>query len=120
MTVVLIVFFSILLVSFITGIIITVIEEKKSSSFVILDKFVLPERIQLVQTNSLVTDQESLEKTMRMNKVDSEDYEEYHEETEILSLEKTLIMNAIEVENLENTMYFETPILTTDYDDEII
>ena len=120
MTVVLIVFFSILLVSFITGIIITVIEEKKSSSFVILDKFVLPEKIQLVQTKSLVTDQESLEKTMRMNKVDSEDYEEYHEETEILSLEKTLIMNAIEVEKLENTMYFETPILITDYDEDII
>ena len=50
----------------------------------------------------------------------NETTEYLHEETEILSLEKTLIMNAIEVENLENTMYFDKPILVTDFDEEII
>lgn len=127
MTVVWIVFFSILLVSFITGICITVIEEKKTSSFVVLDKYVLPDRISLIQAMpTVVSEQESLELTMRMNKVtleddiDTEILEDYQEDIEVLSLEKTVIMKAIEVENLEKTMYFDTPILSPDCDEEII
>lgn len=127
MTVVWIVFFSILLVSFITGICITVIEEKKTSSFVVLDKYVLPDRISLIQAMpTVVSEQESLELTMKMNKVtleddiDTEILEDYQEDIEVLSLEKTVIMKAIEVENLEKTMYFDTPILSPDCDEEII
>ena len=127
MTVVWIVFFSILLVSFITGICITVIEEKKTSSFVVLDKYVLPDRISLIQAMpTVVSEQESLELTMKMNKVtleddtDTENLEDYQEDIEVLSLEKTVIMKAIEVENLEKTMYFDTPILSPDCDEEII
>ena len=127
MTVVWIVFFSILLVSFITGICITVIEEKKTSSFVVLDKYVLPDRISLIQAMpTVVSEQESLELTMKMNKVtleddiDTEILEDYQEDIEVLSLEKTIIMKAIEVENLEKTMYFDTPILSPDCDEEII
>ena len=127
MTVVWIVFFSILLVSFITGICITVIEEKKTSSFVVLDKYVLPDRISLIQAMpTIVSEQESLELTMKMNKVtleddiDTEILEDYQEDIEVLSLEKTVIMKAIEVENLEKTMYFDTPILSPDCDEEII
>lgn len=126
MTVVWIVFFSILLVSFITGICITVIEEKKTSSFVVLDKYVLPDRISIVQAMpTVVSEQESLELTTKMSKVTLEDeiienIEDCAEDIEVLSLEKTVIMKAIEVENLEKTMCFETPILIPEYDDEII
>lgn len=114
MTVVLIVFFSILVVSFITGIIITVYEEKKTNSFVVLDLNILPEKIKLVQSNSTEVTEDSLERTMKMSKIQLE------EDVEILSLEKTLVMRPVEVEMLENTMYFDKPILITDYDEEII
>lgn len=114
MTVVLIVFFSILVVSFITGIIITVYEEKKTNSFVVLDLNVLPEKIKLVQSTSTEVTEDSLERTIRMSNIQLE------EDVEILSLEKTLVMRPVEVEMLENTMYFDKPILITDYDEEII
>lgn len=114
MTVVLIVFFSILIVSFITGIIITVYEEKKINSFVVLDLNVLPEKIKLVKSNSTEVSEDSLERTIKMSKIQLE------EDVEVLSLEKTLVMRPVEVEMLENTMYFDKPILITDYDEEII
>jgi len=116
MTVVWIVFFSILLVSFITGICITVIEEKKSSSFVVLDKYVLPDRIQLVQALSTKVTEDNLECTVRMARVQLDD----DEDVEVLNLEKTLIMKPVEVEILENTMYFDKPIILSDFDEEII
>ena len=105
MTVVLIVFFSILIVSFITGIIITVYEEKKTNSFVVLDLNVLPEKIKLVKSNSTEVSEDSLERTIKMSKIQLE------EDVEVLSLEKTLVMRPVEVEMLENTMYFDKPIL---------
>ena len=114
MTVVWIVFFAILIVSFITGIIITVIEEKKTSSFVVLDTRLLPDKIKLVQSKTTMVTEDNLEKTIRMSKIQLE------EDVEILSLEKTLVMRPVEVENLENTMYFDKPILITDFDEEII
>lgn len=113
MTVVLIVFFSILVVSFITGIIITVYEEKKSNSFTVLDINLLPEKIKLVQSNSTEVSEDSLERTIKMSKIQLEE-----EDIEVLSLEKTLIMKPIEVLNLEKTMFFDKPILLEDYDDE--
>lgn len=117
MTVVWIIFFSILVISFITGICITVIEERKTSSFVVLDKYVLPEKIKLIQAKTTkVSEDESLELTMKMNKIVLDE----QEDIEVLSLEKTVIMKAIEVETLENTMYFDSPILASDYDEEII
>ena len=114
MTVVLIVFFSILLVSFITGIIITVIEEKKTSFFVVLDTRLLPDKIKLVQSKTTMVTEDNLEKTIRMSKI------QLDEDVEILSLEKTLVMRPVEVESLENTMYFDKPILINDFDEEII
>lgn len=114
MTVVWIVFVAILIVSFITGIIITVIEEKKTSSFVVLDTRLLPDKIKLVESKTTMVTEDNLEKTIRMSKIQLE------EDVEILSLEKTLVMRPVEVENLENTMYFDKPILTTDFDEEII
>lgn len=114
MTVVWIVFFTILFVSFITGIIITVIEEKKTSSFVVLDTKLLPDKIKLVQANTTIVSEDNLEKTIKMSKIQLE------EDVEVLSLEKTLIMKPVEVENLENTMYFDKPILVSDFDEEII
>ena len=116
MTVVWIVFFAILFVSFITGIIITVIEEKKTSSFVVLDTKLLPDKIKLVQSKTTMVTEDSLEKTIRMSKIQLED----DEDVEVLSLEKTLIMKPVEVEMLENTMYFDKPILVNDFDEEII
>ena len=114
MTVVWIVFVAILIVSFITGIIITVIEEKKTSSFVVLDTRLLPDKIKLVESKTTMVTEDNLEKTIKMSKIQLE------EDVEILSLEKTLVMRPVEVENLENTMYFDKPILTTDFDEEII
>lgn len=111
MTVVLIVFFSILVVSFITGIIITVYEEKKMNSFVLLDLNVLPEKIKLVKSNSTEVNEESLERTINMSKIQTE-------EVEVLSLEKTLIMKPVEVSNLEKTMYFDEPIIIGIFEDE--
>ncbi|MBO5121126.1 MAG: hypothetical protein J6C28_05535 [Bacilli bacterium] len=114
MTVVWIVFFAILIVSFITGIIITVIEEKKTSSFVVLDTKLLPDRIKLVQSKTTMVTEDNLEKTIKMSKIQLE------EDVEALSLEKTLVMRPVEVETLENTMYFDKPILVTEFDEEII
>lgn len=93
MTVVLIVFFGILVVSFITGIIITVCEEKKLNKITVLEVQQVP---------------------IEIEKVDN------REDVEVLSLEKTLIMKPIEVSNLENTMFFDKPILLEDYEDEEI
>ena len=115
MTVVLIVFFSILIVSFITGIIITVYEEKKTNSFVVLDLNILPEKIKLVQSNSTEVSEDKLERTIRMSKIKLEE-----DDIEVLSLEKTLIMKPIEVLNLEKTMFFDKPILLEDYEEEVI
>ena len=115
MTVVLIVFFSILIVSFITGIIITVYEEKKTNSFVVLDLNILPEKIKLVQSNSTEVSEDKLERTIRMSKIQLEE-----DDIEVLSLEKTLIMKPIEVLNLEKTMFFDKPILLEDYEEEVI
>jgi hypothetical protein len=114
MTVVWIVFFAILIVSFITGIIITVIEEKKTSSFVVIDTKLLPDKIKLVESKTTVVTEDNLEKTIKMSKI------QLDADVEVLSLEKTLVMRPVEVENLENTMYFDKPILTTDFDEEII
>lgn len=110
------VFFAILLVSFITGIVITVIEEKKTSSFVVLDCNRLPSKIKLVRSTTTLVSEDKLERTIKMSKIQLEE----DEDVEILSLEKTLIMKPVEVENLENTMYFDKPILVTDFDEEII
>lgn len=114
MTVVWIVFVAILIVSFITGIIITVIEEKKTSSFVVLDTRLLPDKIKLVESKTTMVTEDNLEKTIKMSKI------QLDADVEVLSLEKTLVMRPVEVENLENTMYFDKPILTTDFDEEII
>ena len=114
MTVVWIVFVAILIVSFITGIIITVIEEKKTSSFVVIDTKLLPDKIKLVESKTTVVTEDNLEKTIKMSKI------QLDADVEVLSLEKTLVMRPVEVENLENTMYFDKPILTTDFDEEII
>lgn len=98
MTVVLIVFFCILLVSFITGIIITVYEEKKTNGIVVLEEHQVPAEIEKIKIEA----------------------QEDEDAVEVLNLEKTLIMKPVEVLNLEKTMFFDKPILLEDYEDEEI
>ena len=114
MIVVWIVFFAILIVSFITGIIITFIEEKKTSSFVVLDRKLLPDKIKLVQTKIAIINDEKLEYTNNVSKIYS------NENVEQLSLEKRLVMKPVDVKNLENTINYDTPILINEFDEEII
>ena len=122
MIVVWIVFFIILLVSFITGICITVVEEKKTNSFVVLDKYVLPNKMQLIKSGTVMS-KTGLDITRKMNAVtldvsiEEPDIivPEYDDENVIL--EKTIKMKKVEVEKLGETMFFDGPILMPEYDE---
>ena len=122
MIVVWIVFFIILLVSFITGICITVVEEKKTNSFVVLDKHVLPNKMQLIKSGTVMS-KTGLDIKRKMNAVtldvsiEEPDIivPEYDDENVIL--EKTIKMKKVEVEKLGETMFFDGPILMPEYDE---
>ena len=83
-------------------------------------KFILPEKIQLVQAKTaLVSQEESLELTMKMNKIILDDMEYTHKDSEVFNLEKTEITKVVEEEIVEDNVYYESPILVP-FDDEII
>lgn len=113
MTVVLIVVFSILAFSFITGVVITVYEEKKINSFDVFDFNALSQKNKLVQPNSADFTEVCLGCTIKMTKIQREE-----DEVELLGLKKTLIMKPIETLNLEKTLFFDKPILLEAYEDE--